>query len=71
MRTFFDIVLGILLTVAKTILHLFISAAGVVVACAGLLLVALYVWRRLRTGNRNLALADSSAPADNVVCINR
>ena len=62
---------GILLTVVKAILDVLISAAGVLAACSALVIVALYVWRRLRTAHRSSALADSSARADNVICINR
>lgn len=46
MRTFFDIVLGILLTVLKACLHTLVSAVGVLAFCAMLLFAAVYAWRR-------------------------
>jgi hypothetical protein len=68
MRTIFDIVLGILLTVAKACLHAMASTAGVLAFCAVLAMGAMYV-RRWRA--RHAALLPGPGPRDesNVISI--
>lgn len=46
MKTFFDLVLGTLLIVAKAFLHGLISAVGVAAICAAVLMLGVYLWRR-------------------------
>jgi hypothetical protein len=46
MRTFFNIVLGILSTVVKTCLHGLVSIAGVLAFGAAVLFAGVYAWRR-------------------------
>ena len=46
MRTFFDLVLGILLIVAKTCIHGLISAIGIATLCALVVITAIFAWRR-------------------------
>ena len=46
MRTFFNIVLEILLTVAKTCVHALASAAGALTLAAAVLFVGIYAFRR-------------------------
>jgi hypothetical protein len=46
MRTFFDIVLGILTIVLKACVHTLVSSASVLAGCALLLSAGLYGWRR-------------------------
>lgn len=64
MRTFFEIVLGILFTVLKACLHALLSTAGALVFLAGAALLGIYLWRRGLAGRR-------PAHADNVIPINR
>ena len=46
MRTFFDLVLGTLLIVAKAFFHALISAVGIAALCAAVVMVGVYAWRR-------------------------
>ncbi len=68
MRTIFEIVLGILFTVAKACLHAMASTAGVLAFCAVLTLGAVYL-RRWRA--RRATLLSGPCPADdsNVISI--
>ena len=61
MRTVFDIVLGILFTVAKACLHALATTAGVLAFCTVLALAGAYGWRRR---GRRTALAPASYPVD-------
>ncbi len=58
MRTFFDIVLGILFTVLKTFLHALVSTAGALAMCALVVFVAVYSWRRVLAAHRRSASAE-------------
>ena len=64
MRTFFDIVLGILATVLKASLHALISTAGMLAFCAAVLFVGLYALQRYAAQRR-------SAKAAEVISIDR
>jgi len=64
MRTFFDIVLGLLLTVLKAILHAFLSSAGLLALCAAVAFASVYAWRMVVAHRR-------SSRAENVFPINR
>ena len=55
MRTVFDIVLGILLTVVKVCLHALASSAGVLLFGALVFSGVLFLWRRRRGANRQPA----------------
>ena len=46
MRTFFNIVLGIFVTVLQASLHALVSTVGALVLGAVALVAGLYVWRR-------------------------
>jgi hypothetical protein len=46
MRTFFDIVLGILFTVVKACLHALVSTAGVLAFGAAVIFILVYARRR-------------------------
>jgi len=63
-RTVFDIVLGILLTVVKASLHALVSTAGALAFCAAVLLVGVYALQRH-------AAQKYSAKAAEVVSIHR
>lgn len=58
MRTFFDIVLGILLTVVKASLHALVSTAGVLAFCAALLFVGVYALQRHAAQKRSAKTAE-------------
>lgn len=47
MRTFFNIVLGILFTVVKALLHALVSTAGVLAFGAAVIFACLYARRRV------------------------
>jgi hypothetical protein len=68
MRTVFDIVLGILFTVAKACLHAFASTAGVLALGAIIVLAAGYAWRRGLVG---FAGASRAVEEDEAVSIER
>jgi hypothetical protein len=61
MRTVFDIVLGILFTVAKACLHALATTAGVLAFCGILAAAAVYAWRR---SGRRATLVPASNPVD-------
>ena len=46
MKTFFDLVLGTLLIVAKTFLHGLVSILGLVALCALFVIAGICAWRR-------------------------
>jgi hypothetical protein len=45
MRTFFNIVMGILETVLKACLHALVSTAGVLLLVAIVVMAGIYIWR--------------------------
>lgn len=56
MRTFFNIVLGILFTVVKACLHALVSTAGVLAFGVAVLFVCLYARRRVSRAKARAAV---------------
>jgi hypothetical protein len=65
MRTFFDIILGILATVLRTCLHGVVSTAGVFAAAALSLLVLFFLRRRI------VGVKAAPSKTDHVIRIDR
>ena len=64
MRTFFNIVLGILLTVLKASLHALASAAGAIGLCVVAAVGGVYVFRRWSAARQRAAKAAEVIPID-------
>ena len=63
MRTFFEIVLGILFTVLKASLHALASVTGVLAFCVVLVLAGVYAWRRRSRAALAASLCDAKERA--------
>jgi hypothetical protein len=64
MRTFFDIVLGILVTILKASVHALVSTAGAIVVSAVAVLGGVYLWRLAAGARSRRAAAADVLPID-------
>lgn len=64
MRTFFDIVLGILVTILRASVHALVSTAGAIIVAAVAALAGVYLWRLLAGARSRRAEAADVIPID-------